>query len=144
MVQCPNCGVEAEENANFCSLCGEPLMDKTTENTALIKSGKLRREEKLLTDYQRLTGFQKRKIFWQISGLILYPVLLSLYLSILSGTEHHLVEIPGHNQPGFIYQFYAEHIFAQKNDTHGGSQFFVGYRTFYPVRCLCRRHRLGR
>ncbi len=71
MVLCPNCGVEAEENANFCSLCGEPLMDKTTENTALIKSGRNRQNEKLLTDYHRLTGFQKRKIFWQISGLIL-------------------------------------------------------------------------
>ena len=71
MVQCPNCGVEAEENANFCPLCGEPLMDKTTENTALIKSGRNRQNEKLLTDYHRLTGYQKRKIFWQISGLIL-------------------------------------------------------------------------
>jgi len=71
MVQCPNCGVELEENANFCAVCGEPLLDKSTENTALIKSGMTRREDKLLTDYQRLSGFQKRKIFWQISGLIL-------------------------------------------------------------------------
>lgn len=70
MKRCPNCGVESEENANFCALCGEPLLDEITENTALIKSGITRREEKLLTDYQRLTGFQKRKIFWQISGLI--------------------------------------------------------------------------
>jgi uncharacterized membrane protein YvbJ len=68
MVQCPNCGVEAEENANFCSLCGEPLMDKTTENTALIKSGRNRQNEKLLTDYHRLTGFQKRKIFGRYPG----------------------------------------------------------------------------
>ncbi|HZH73167.1 MAG TPA: DUF6320 domain-containing protein [Mariniphaga sp.] len=70
MVQCPNCGVETEENANFCSLCGEPLHDKTTEDKALIRSGKLRNKERLLTDYQQLTGIQKRKIFWQISGLI--------------------------------------------------------------------------
>ncbi len=71
MVKCPNCGVEVEENANFCSLCGEPLLENTAGNEAFIKSGKLRREDKLLTDYQQLTGFQKRKIFWQISGLIL-------------------------------------------------------------------------
>lgn len=71
MVKCPNCGVEAEENANFCSLCGEPLIENSADNEAFIQSGKLRREEKLLTDYQQLTSFQKRKIFWQISGLIL-------------------------------------------------------------------------
>ncbi|MGM0622296.1 MAG: DUF6320 domain-containing protein [Bacteroidota bacterium] len=70
MVQCPNCGVEVDKNANFCSLCGEPLLENTDDNEAFIKSGKLRREEKLLTEYQQLTGFQKRKIFWQISGLI--------------------------------------------------------------------------
>lgn len=70
MIQCPNCGVEVEENANFCSLCGEPLPGNTTGNEAFIKSGKIRQEEKLVRDYQQLTGFQKRKIFWQISGLV--------------------------------------------------------------------------
>ena len=71
MIQCPNCGVELEENANFCSLCGEPLPDRITDNPAFIKSEKIRKEEKLLTDYQKLTGIQKRKIFWTISGIIL-------------------------------------------------------------------------
>jgi len=71
MIQCPNCGVELEENANFCSLCGEPLPDRITDNPAFIKSEKVRKEEKLLTDYQKLTGIQKRKIFWTISGIIL-------------------------------------------------------------------------
>ncbi|MBN1985724.1 MAG: zinc-ribbon domain-containing protein, partial [Prolixibacteraceae bacterium] len=80
MVQCPNCGVEAEENANFCSLCGEPLLENTADNGAFIKSGKLRKEEKLLTDYQQLTGFQKRKILWQISGLILISGMIVILL----------------------------------------------------------------
>jgi hypothetical protein len=73
MVRCPNCRVEAEENANFCSLCGEPLFSSLAENNSFTKSGRLRREEKILTDYQKLSGFQKRKIFWKISGLILIP-----------------------------------------------------------------------
>ena len=80
MKRCPNCGVEVEENANFCSLCGEPLPDDTADNGTFIKSGKLRREEKLITDYQQLTGFQKRKIFWQISGLILISGAISTLL----------------------------------------------------------------
>jgi hypothetical protein len=84
MKRCPNCGVESEENANFCSLCGEPLFENTANNAAFIKSGKLRREEKLLTDYQQLTGFQKRKIFWQISGLILISgIIITLLIDFI-------------------------------------------------------------
>jgi hypothetical protein len=88
MVQCPNCGVEAEENANFCSLCGEPLLENTADNAAFIKSGKLRREEKLLTDYQQLTGFQKRKIFWQISGLILISgIIITILIDFIGNRD---------------------------------------------------------
>mgnify|MGYP006287561401 CR=1 FL=1 len=87
MVQCPNCGVEVEENANFCSLCGEPLLENTANNGAFIKSGKLRREEKLLTEYQQLTGFQKRKIFWQISGLILISGIIITLLIDFVGNQ---------------------------------------------------------
>ena len=88
MVQCPNCRVELEENANFCSLCGEPLMDKSAENTTYIRSGKMRREEKLLTDYQQLTGFQKRKIFWQISGLILISgIIITLLIDFIGNRD---------------------------------------------------------
>lgn len=85
MKRCPNCGVESEENANFCSLCGEPLLDEITENTSLIRSGITHREEKLLTDYQRLTGFQKRLIFWQISGLILISgIIITLLIDFIT------------------------------------------------------------
>jgi hypothetical protein len=87
MVQCPNCGVKVEENANFCSLCGEPLLDNTANNGTFIKSGKLRREEKVLTDYQQLTGFQKRKIFWQISGLILISGIIITLLIDFVGNQ---------------------------------------------------------
>jgi hypothetical protein len=80
--------VEVEENANFCSLCGEPLLENTADNAAIIKSGKLRREEKLLTDYQKLTGFQKRKIFWQISGLILISGIIITLLIDFIGNQN--------------------------------------------------------
>jgi len=87
MLQCPNCGVEVEKNANFCSLCGEPLMENTTGNETFIKSGKLRREEKLLTDYQQLTSYQKRKIFWQISGLILISgIVITLLIDFIANS----------------------------------------------------------
>jgi hypothetical protein len=76
MIQCPNCGVESEENANYCSLCGVPLFDSSSENHTFNKSGRIGREEKLLTDYQRLSGIQKRKIFWKISGLVLISAII--------------------------------------------------------------------
>ena len=85
MAHCPNCRVEVEDNANFCSLCGERILDKTTENADFIKSGRALREEKLLTDYQRLTGYQKRKIFWQISGLILISgIIITIFVDFIS------------------------------------------------------------
>ncbi|MEX2371815.1 MAG: zinc-ribbon domain-containing protein [Bacteroidales bacterium] len=84
MIQCPNCGVDIEENANFCSLCGEPILDKTAVNPAFIKSGKLQRDEIFLTDYQRLTGYQKRKIFWTISGVILVSgIIITLFIDFI-------------------------------------------------------------
>ncbi len=76
MIQCPNCGVESEENSNFCSLCGEPLFDGSNKNQTFNKSGRIGREEKILTDYQRLSGIQKRKIFWKISGLVLISAII--------------------------------------------------------------------
>jgi len=88
MAQCPNCLVEVEENAAFCSLCGEPLLDSSAYNEAFIKSGKQRREEKLLTEYQQLTGYQKSKIFWEISSLILISSIIITLLIDFIGNEN--------------------------------------------------------
>jgi hypothetical protein len=87
MIRCPNCGVELEENANFCSLCGEPLPGKMLDNQSFIRSGKLRREEKLLTDYQQLTGLQKRKIFWTISGMVFISAIIITLLTDFVGNQ---------------------------------------------------------
>jgi hypothetical protein len=76
MIKCPYCGVELAENANFCSLCGEPLLEKNEDNLAFIETRKKSREEKLLTDYQKLSSKQKRKIFWTISAIILFSGIL--------------------------------------------------------------------
>ncbi len=84
MRQCPHCGVELEENANFCSLCGEPLINENINNLAYLKSRKLQQEEKLLTDFQKLTGLQKRKIFWKISGIILISgIIMTLVINLV-------------------------------------------------------------
>ncbi len=84
MIQCPNCGVELEENANFCSLCGEPLIDEHTDNPVSLRIGTSLRKEKQRADYHKLTELQKRKIFWKISGIILIPgIILTLVINLV-------------------------------------------------------------
>jgi len=87
MIRCSYCGVELDENANFCSLCGEPVWDKNADKLAYIKSRKQQQEEKLLTDYQKLSGFQKRMLFWKISGIILISGLVITLIIDLVGNQ---------------------------------------------------------
>ncbi len=87
MIRCSYCGVELEENANFCSLCGEPLWNHHRDNLAYIKSRKQEQEQKLLTDYQKLTGFQKRMVFWKISGFILISGIIITLIIDLVGNQ---------------------------------------------------------
>ncbi len=69
MIYCKNCGVELEENANFCSLCGKPVSDKNSVKLDYLTSSKTSKTE--LTDFQKLTKNQRRKIFWEIASMIL-------------------------------------------------------------------------
>ena len=88
MIRCSYCGVELEENANFCSLCGEPVWNKSVDNLTYIKSRKKKQEEKLLTDYQKLTGFQKRMVFWKITGIILISgILITLVIDLVGNQK---------------------------------------------------------
>lgn len=96
MIHCPKCGVELEENANFCSLCGEPLPLQNKENLAYIDAREKEREDKIMTDYQRLTGSQKRRIFWKISGLVLLSgILITLMIDFLANKSITWSRYPG-------------------------------------------------
>ncbi|MGF7137729.1 DUF6320 domain-containing protein [Roseimarinus sediminis] len=82
MIYCRNCGVETEDNANFCALCGAPLSDR--ERTLSNDSTFHISEKKGLTAYNKLTGLQKRKIFWEIAGMIiLSAILISLTINLV-------------------------------------------------------------
>ncbi|MGQ1889559.1 DUF6320 domain-containing protein [Thermophagus sp. OGC60D27] len=76
MKRCSYCGVELEENANYCSLCGEPFNAKEQENQVALQSRKKSSEEKLMSDYQKLSVSQKRKIFNKITAIILFSGML--------------------------------------------------------------------
>ncbi|MCF8231648.1 MAG: DUF6320 domain-containing protein [Bacteroidales bacterium] len=88
MKPCANCGVEVEENANFCPLCGEPVVDKHTGNIDYITIRKRKKEEKALTDYQKLSSLQKRKLFWEISGIVLITgILVTLLIDLFASSR---------------------------------------------------------
>lgn len=82
MICCRNCGVELEENTNYCSLCGEPVSDKNcTESDDLISN---KTKKTTLTDFQKLNKLQKRKIFWEIAGMILFSgMLITLTINLV-------------------------------------------------------------
>ena len=88
MKTCTYCGVELEQNMNFCPLCGEPVMDEGSDQLEYIKVRKREQEQKLLTDYQKLTRKQKRNLFWQISGIVLISgVFITLILDFLGNNN---------------------------------------------------------
>ncbi|MBZ4675899.1 MAG: hypothetical protein JG782_518 [Anaerophaga sp.] len=85
MIKCPYCGVELDENANFCSLCGEPLPKMSKDNPARLENRKNSRKEKPMTDFQKLSASQKRKIFHKISGIILLSgILITLVIDFVT------------------------------------------------------------
>ncbi|WP_010662190.1 DUF6320 domain-containing protein [Marinilabilia salmonicolor] len=88
MKNCPNCGVTLDESANFCSLCGEPLLERNETNLAFIETRRKEREDKILTEYRKLSGFQKRKLFLKISGMVLISgIFITLVIDfVFSGT----------------------------------------------------------
>lgn len=88
MKQCPNCGVESDENANYCSLCGIPLLENTSDIPLSGMSGRIGQEERIRSEFRKLSGFQKRKIFWKISGLVfLSAILITLIVDyVATGT----------------------------------------------------------
>ncbi len=83
MIYCKNCGVELEENMNFCPLCGESADEKAVKKE-LEKSAQLRPKEKLFSDYESLTQKQRRKLFWEVSGIILISgIIVTLIIDLM-------------------------------------------------------------
>lgn len=64
------------------------MITENTENIEYINLRKRKQEEKLLTNYQKLSGFQKRKFFWEISGILLVSgILVTLIIDLLDGNN---------------------------------------------------------
>jgi len=84
MNTCRNCGVELDVEMNFCPLCGQK--SSNTETYLRNHVNEKRTVEPVPSPYNlnELSLFQKRKLFWELSGIILVSgVLVSLIIDLI-------------------------------------------------------------
>jgi hypothetical protein len=82
---CPNCNIELEDSFHQCPLCGYSKEDPgDSPATGSIGQGK-KPDDRLLADYVKLTTMQKRKLFWELSAIILFSgVLITWIIDIVT------------------------------------------------------------
>lgn len=83
MIYCQYCGVELEDNMNFCPLCGEAISkDSAIKPDHLSMNSK--RDNKH-TAFKSLSLWQQRKVFLEIVGLILFMgILVTTTINLLN------------------------------------------------------------
>lgn len=70
MTVCKNCGVELQDNMNFCPLCGYPVQKNVyPERPVEIQSSTESPNNGL--QVSKLNKLQKRKLIWEVASLIL-------------------------------------------------------------------------
>jgi len=84
MKTCPQCGVELDEQMTVCPLChfqsGQGVPHE--KDDPVITEN---RREKFLSEYVKLTRRQKRKLFWELSGIILFSgILVTLIIDFVT------------------------------------------------------------
>jgi hypothetical protein len=72
--------VELEEQMISCPLCGKHTTDETPVDEEFIGYQKTRQSERLLSDFKELTPIQRRRLFWQLSGLILISGMIVTFI----------------------------------------------------------------
>ncbi len=88
MKTCINCRVDLENNMNFCPLCGEPVHDEHPNHNEYIKVRVSERKKGQITDFHKLSSLQKRKLFWEISGIILVSgMIVTLIIDFISDND---------------------------------------------------------
>jgi hypothetical protein len=84
MNTCRNCGVELDVEMNFCPLCGQKSFDAETLIQNHSKEEKENEPVQSPYNLSELTFFQRRKLFWELSGIILFSgVLISLIIDLI-------------------------------------------------------------
>ena len=80
MITCQYCGVELEENMNYCPLCGQPVEKEKAPAPGPVT---VRTREDQPGRYSRLSQLntaQKRKLIWEVTSIVLLSGILGVIL----------------------------------------------------------------
>jgi hypothetical protein len=82
---CPQCGVELDEHMSVCPLCNCSDFQHQANPTDNVITRDDQPDEKFLSGFFSLTREQKRKLFWELSGIILLSgVLITLIIDMVT------------------------------------------------------------
>jgi len=85
MSYCVYCGVELDEEMDFCPLCNTSVTADVADARESDQKSSTFPKENLLPDYEKLTRIQYRKLFWKLSTLILLSgSLVTLAIDLLT------------------------------------------------------------
>ena len=83
MILCNYCGVELDPSMTSCPLCGLTVGEKRVV-TDEWKSKQPVLRDKISSEIEKMTAVQKRKLFWEISGIILVSgIIVTLIINII-------------------------------------------------------------
>ena len=87
MSYCNYCGVELDKTMNSCPLCGLTVGEKRV----IIHEWKSKQpvfKDQIASEIENMTAVQKRKLFWQISGIILVSgILVTLIINWIESKD---------------------------------------------------------
>jgi hypothetical protein len=84
MTCCRNCKVELDLTMNFCPLCGEPVSARESDQKDHMEFRRSEQEKKIISQYKELTNKQRRKLFWELSAIIIVSgVIVSVIINLV-------------------------------------------------------------
>ena len=87
MSYCNYCGVELDKTVTSCPLCGLTVGEKRV----IIHEWKSKQpvfKDQIASEIENMTAVQKRKLFWQISGIILVSgILVTLIINFIESKD---------------------------------------------------------
>jgi len=84
MNTCKNCGVELDIEMNYCPLCGQKSSVSNSSGHKETIGNKPTKVENEPYNFNGLTQPQKRKVFWELSGIIIVSgILVSFIIDLI-------------------------------------------------------------
>ncbi|MBN2812975.1 MAG: hypothetical protein JXQ80_02800 [Bacteroidales bacterium] len=84
MYLCNKCGIELDEGMTVCPLCNTPVNTKVVSGNQPVNELVAGSNDSFITGLEKLTSVQKRKLFWELSGIIIFSgILMTLIINLV-------------------------------------------------------------